>query len=116
MRHLSNIKKLSLKKDQRKALLKSLAESLITHEKIKTTKAKAKALRPLMEKMITRAKNLDLASMRFLRRSLSLACVKKLRTLARQRYNNRQGGYLRMIKLPPREADNSEMVIMSFVE
>lgn len=116
MKHRSKKKKLSLKRDQRQALLKSLAQALILKEKITTTEAKAKALKPVVEKMITRAKKQDLNSIRFLRRYLSSDAIKKLQTLTRQRYSQRQGGYLRITKLPLRQHDNAKMAIISFVE
>lgn len=116
MKHGSKKTSLSLKKDQRKALLKAQAEALILREKIRTSQGKAKALRPWLEKMVTRAKKQDLASLRVLRRYLSLKAVKKLQTLSRQRYQNRAGGYLRIIKLPPRQHDQAAMVMISFVE
>lgn len=116
MKHRSKKKKLSLKGYQGKALLKSLAQSLILKEKIITTEAKAKTLKPVVEKMITRAKKQDVASIRLLRGCLSLAAVKKLQALSRQRYAKRQGGYLRITKLPPRPHDNAKMAIISFLE
>lgn len=116
MRHCSKIKKLSLKRDQRQALLKSLAEALIFKEKIKTSQAKARALKPFFEKLVTRAKKQDLSGLRFLRRTLSQTAVNKLRLLTRQRFGTRQGGYLRMVKLPRRPRDNAALVVISFSE
>lgn len=116
MKHCSKTISLSLKKDQYKALLKAQAEALILHEKITTTQAKAKVLKPWLEKMVTRAKKSDLTSLRLLRRSLSQNAVKKLLGFARQRYQDRPGGYLRIIKLPPRQHDQAAMAVISFVE
>lgn len=116
MKHRCKTTSLSLKKDQRQALFKAQAEALILCEKITTSQAKAKALRPRIEKMVTRAKKQDLASLRVLRRCLSLKAVKKLQALSRQRYQNRAGGYLRIIKLPPRQHDQAAMVMIGFVE
>ena len=81
MRHQSNKKILSLRYDQRRSLLKSLAQSLILHEKLTTTETKAKTIKPIVEKMITRAKKQDISAIRLLRRSLSEVAVKKLMKL-----------------------------------
>ena len=116
MKHISSIKKLSRKRDQRKALLKTQAESLILKERIKTTETKAKVLKPFVEKLMTQAKKQNLPSLRVLKQSLSSQAVAKIRLLARQRYQGRQGGYLRIVKLPSRVHDSAKMAIISFVE
>lgn len=115
MRHLKKGRKLSLKRDQRRALLRSLAANFLLKEKIKTTEAKGKELRPFVEKFITRAKKNDLASRRYLLRYFSKPIVKKLIEEIGPRYKNRKGGYTRIIKLGPRRSDGAEMVIVELV-
>ena len=109
-------RKLSRKKDQRKALLKSLATALILKEKIKTTEAKAKEFSGLVEKFITKAKKGDLASIKLLNSFLSEKIVKKLITEIAPRYKERKGGYTRIIKLVPRKSDGAKMAIIELIK
>lgn len=100
----------------RKALMKSLASALIERGKIKTTEAKAKELRPYVEKLVTRAKNDDLASRRILEsRTGSPRLVKLLTDSIAPKYKDRSGGYTRIVKLVPRASDASKMAIIEFV-
>jgi len=115
MRHLRKGRKLSRKRDQRRALLKSLAVSLILKGKIKTTEARAKELRPFIEKLVTRSKRTDLATIRYLSGLLPEKARKKIQELG-QRYQNRKGGYTRIIKLGFRKTDNAPMALIEFVE
>jgi len=115
MRHQSSKKILSLRCDQRRALLRSLAQSLILQEKLTTTETKAKTIKPIVEKMITRAKKQDISAIRLLRRSLSEVAVKKLMKMA-QRYVLRPGGYLHLVKLPARLQDAAPQALITFVE
>jgi len=115
MRHLKKGKKLKRKRDQRNALLRIMAGNLIIYERIKTTEAKAKALRPFVEKLITKGKAGDLHSIRYLARFLEEKARKKALELA-QRYKNRPGGYTRIIKLGPRKRDGARMAIIEFVK
>jgi large subunit ribosomal protein L17 len=108
-------RKLSRKRDQRRALLKSLASALILKEKIQTTEAKAKELSPFVEKFITRAKKDDLASRRFLLRFFSPEIVKKLINEIGKRYQERPGGYTRIIKLGKRKSNGAKMAIIELV-
>jgi len=108
------MRKFSRKRDPRKALLRGLAESLILHEKIQTTEAKAKELRPYIEKLITKAKKQTLASQRSLLKLFSNNIVKKLFVLS-DKYADRQGGYTRIIKLAPRGTDAAKMARIEFV-
>lgn len=108
------MRKFSRKRDPRKALLSGLAESLILHEKIKTTEAKAKELRPYIEKLITKAKKQTLASRRNLLKLFSNNIVRKLEEISR-RYIERQGGYTRIIKLGSRQKDAASMAQIEFV-
>ena len=116
MRKLKKGRKFSRKRDQRQALLKSLASTLILKEKIKTTEAKAKELRLFLEKYITRAKNKDLANQRFLMRFFPLKVVKKLIEEIGPRYKERKGGYIRIIRLGRRNLDGAKMSIIEFVK
>jgi large subunit ribosomal protein L17 len=114
MKHCAKGRKLNRKRDQRKALLRNLAVSLILKEKIKTTEAKAKELRPFAEKLITKGKKPSLAATRDLASVLPVEARKKLTALA-ARFKGRAGGYTRIIKLNPRRTDGAKMAIIEFV-
>lgn len=116
MRKRKRGRKLSRKRDQRKALLKGLATNLILKEKIETTEAKAKELARFVEKQISRAKIDNLYSRRLLARSFSKEIVKKLITEIAPRYKERKGGYTRIIKLGPRKSNGAKMVIIELVK
>ncbi len=116
MKHLKKGRKLGRKKDERKALLKSLAASLILKERITTTQAKAKELRPFVEKLITKSRENKLASTRYLARYLSEKARKKIRIEIGPRYQERKGGYTRIIKTIPRKKDGAEMAIIELVK
>ena len=109
-------RKFSREKDQRKALLKSLARSLFLQEKIKTTEAKAKELSSFAEKLITKARKGDLASSRALSAYFSKTLVKKIVSDIAPRYKERKGGYTRIIKLGPRKSDSAKMAIIELVK
>ena len=115
MKHLKKGRKFGRKRDQRKALLKSLARSLVLHEKIKTTQAKAKELRPFIEKLVTRARKGDLNAHRYIARIFNDKPRKKLINQIAKRYDKRAGGYTRIIKLGPRKSDTAQMAIIEFV-
>ncbi len=115
MTNLIKGRKLSREKDQRKALLRSLARSLFLHERIKTTEAKAKEVRVLAEKSITKAKKGDLHSRRLLLKNFSEKIVEKLIKDIAPKYKERKGGYTRIIKLGPRKSDTSKMVFIELV-
>lgn len=116
MKHQDSKRILSRKTGPRKALLKSLVLSLILHEKIKTTEAKAKSLRPLMEQIITRAKIDNLHNRReILKKVIAQNAVKKLFEVLGTRYKERKGGYLRIIKLQERKGDAAKMALIEFV-
>lgn len=116
MRHRCRVPKLGRPADQRKALLRSLTTELIRHGRITTTKARAKAVRAELERMITLAKEGSLAARR---RALGYLYDKELvRALfaqAPERYGNRDGGYTRIIRTVPRRGDNAEMAIIELV-
>jgi len=108
-------RKLHRERDQRRALLKSLARNLILHQKIKTTEAKAKELRPFIEPLITKARKKDLSATRYLKTYFEDATVFKLLEEIAPKYQERPGGYTRIIKLPPRRGDGARMAIIEFV-
>jgi large subunit ribosomal protein L17 len=100
---------------QRKALLKTLANSLILKERIKTTEAKAKELSPFIEKKITRAKKGDINARRYLARFFNDSTVKKIVDDVAIRYKERNGGYTRVVKIGARKSDSSKMAIIELV-
>jgi large subunit ribosomal protein L17 len=116
MRKLNKGRKLSRKIGPRKQLLKGLANNFFAHEKIKTTEAKAKELRSIVEKMITRAKDNNLANRRIVAQSLTPAMTKKVFDEIAAKYKERNGGYTRIIKLGPRDSDGAKMVIIELVK
>ncbi|MBZ9569379.1 50S ribosomal protein L17 [Patescibacteria group bacterium] len=116
MRKRKRGRKLSRKRNQRQAVLKSLASALISNERIRTTEAKVKELRPFVEKFITRTKKRDLASRRLLAKFFSRRVVKKLIDEIGPRYKERSGGYTRIIKLGPRKSDGARMAIIELVK
>jgi large subunit ribosomal protein L17 len=116
MRHQKKGKILDRKKASRQALLKNLAASLIMHEKIRTTQAKAKALRPVVEKMISIGRNNTLSNRRRLLADLPLkSAVKKILEKIGPKYKDRKGGYCRIIKLGKRKGDGAEMAQIELV-
>mgnify|MGYP000884894769 CR=1 FL=1 len=117
MRHHNNKRKFGREKNQRNALVNSLALNLIVREKIKTTEPKAKELRPFIEKVITKAKKNDLASKRLIVSKLSNRKkeVKKLFEKIAPRYADVNGGYTRILKLGTRKSDGAKMAIIEFV-
>jgi large subunit ribosomal protein L17 len=116
MRKLNKGRKLSLKVGPRKLLLRVLVNNFLLHEKIKTTEAKAKELRSVAEKMITRAKNVNLANRRLLARELTPEMTKKIIDDIAPKYSERHGGYTRIIKLGPRNSDGAHMAIIELVK
>ena len=142
MRHQSKKHTLGKAQDQRKALLRSLATELFVHGEIKTTMARAKALKPYAEGIITLAKKGDLNSRRqaakFIydketgkytdvdsaevydtipegKKTISQTVLRKLFGVIGKRYSNRSGGYTRIFRLPPRRGDASEMALIQLV-
>ena len=97
-------------------MLKSLATSLFLHGKIQTTQAKAKELKSLSERFITRAKSNTLSSRRVLAKTLSPKILKKLFDEIAPQYGSRQGGYTRMVNLGARKSDGARMVIIELVK
>jgi len=116
MRHRKKTKILDRKAQPRKALLRSLATNLILYEKIKTTEAKAKAVKPIVEKLITKGKSGDLHARRELMKYLYIEnAVKKVLEDLGPRYKDRKGGYTRIIKLGQRQGDAAKVVQIEFV-
>lgn len=116
MRHHSNVRKFGREKNQRQALMRSLACNLIRDSKIKTTTAKAKELRPYIEKIITKAKTGTVASRRIIISKIhGVTETKKLIDTIAPKYIDRKGGYTRIIRLPNRELDGSPMSLIEFV-
>ena len=142
MRHQTKNHTLGKAQDQRKALLRSLATELFVHGEIKTTMARAKALKPYAEQIITLAKKGDLNSRRIaakyifdketgkfmdlatgevfekLEENKKLApqtVLRKLFLVIGKKYSSRQGGYTRIFRLPPRRGDAAEMALIQLV-
>jgi large subunit ribosomal protein L17 len=117
MRHQKTKGKLSRDSAHRKALLMNLSKEIIEHERIKTTEAKAKAVKPEIEKLITLAKRGDLHARRQALATLSQDkfAVHKLFVDVAPRYASREGGYTRILKLGPRRSDSTEMVFIELV-
>ena len=117
MRHQKTRNKLSRDSAHRRALLMNLSKQIIEHERIKTTEAKAKAVKPEIEKLITLAKKGDLHARRQALSTLSQDkfAVHKLFDDLGPRYSERPGGYTRILKLGPRRSDATEMVFIELV-
>ena len=118
MRHQKTRHKLSRSASHRKALLANLCVEVIDHERIKTTQAKAKAVKPEVEKLITLAKRGDLHARRQAISALQhpdKGVIYKLFDEIAPRYSAREGGYTRILKLGPRSSDSTEMVYLELV-
>lgn len=116
MRHHNVNRKFGRETDGRAALLRSLALNLITHGKIVTTEAKAKELRPFVEKLVTKAKEDSVATRRLLGEYLnSPKNVAKLVKEIAPKHKDRKGGYIRIVKMGMRGGDGSRMAIIEFV-
>ncbi len=117
MRHHSVVRKFGRTKNQREALLKGLMLSLIAHGRIETTEAKAKELRPAIEKLVTKANVGTLASRRLVISrlyNLTAEASKLIDTIA-PKYKGQAGGYTRITKLPRRAGDASKMAVIEFI-
>jgi len=117
MRHGKTRHKLSRDSAHRRALIRNLCRDLIQHERIKTSQAKAKAVKPDVEKLITLAKRGDLHARRQALAELGQDrfLVHKLFEEVAPRYAERPGGYTRIVKLGPRRSDSTEMVFLELV-
>lgn len=116
MRHSNKNKILDRKKAPRELMLRNLASSILIYEKVKTTEAKAKTVKPLVERMITAAKKGDLNARRgLIQVLLQKNAVKKAMEVLGDRYRERVGGYTRIVKLGKRQGDGAEMVQIELV-
>ena len=117
MRHARGYRRLNRTHEHRKALFANMAGSLIEHEQIKTTLPKAKELRPIVEKLITLAKRGDLHARRQAAAQLKEdKHVERLFAILGPRYQNRAGGYIRVLKAGFRFGDMAPMAIIEFVD
>ncbi|MGB7115803.1 MAG: 50S ribosomal protein L17 [Anaerolineales bacterium] len=124
MRHRIAGHKLNGGKDEQKALRRNLIKQLFEHERIRTTRAKARAVRGPAERLITLAKRGNYAGDIYMinarrRAAAKLSDAESVRKLfddIAPRYENRQGGYTRIVKLGPRLGDAAEMVLLELVE
>ena len=117
MRHARSGKKLGRDSAHRKALYSNLAGALITHGRIRTTAAKAKAVKPFAEQMITLGKRGDLHARRLAMAELrSNDVVHKLFSDVAPRFAERPGGYTRVVKLGPRQGDAAHMALLELVD
>ncbi|MGB2908762.1 MAG: 50S ribosomal protein L17 [Candidatus Aminicenantaceae bacterium] len=116
MRHQVKSQRLGRDSAQRKALLRNLVTSFMEKERIRTTHAKAKAVRPIAEKMITLARTNTLHTRRrALRYIYKKDVVKKLFDDIGPRFTERPGGYTRIIKIGPRAGDGAEMAVIEMI-
>lgn len=116
MRHLNQGRKLGRTSSHRQAMLKNMATSLLQHERIKTTDAKAKEVRRVAERLITLAKKGDLHARRMAYRTVrDQEVLKKLFEEIGPRYKERAGGYTRILKLGNRAGDNAPVSLIELV-
>ena len=117
MRHNLANKRLNRTSEHRKALLKNMLNSLIKYEQIKTTLPKAKFLKPQADKIITLGKKETLQTTKILVSKLQdIKSANKVKKTLSKRYQNRNGGYTRIIKAGFRYGDNAPMAIIEFVD
>ena len=117
MRHLIGYRKLNRTSEHRKALFKNMLNSLIKYEQIKTTLPKAKFLKPQADKIITLGKKETLQTTKMLVSQLQdIKSANKVKKTLSKRYENRKGGYTRIIKAGFRYGDNAPMAIIEFVD
>jgi large subunit ribosomal protein L17 len=117
MRHAKQRNKLSRDSAHRRSLLRNLSRDVIQHERITTSQAKAKAVKPKIEKLITLGKRGDVHARRQAMSELGQDkfLVHKLFEEVAPRYVDREGGYTRIVKLGPRRSDSTEMVFLELV-
>lgn len=109
-------KKLKRTTNQRKALFKSLTNALVLHGRIKTTEAKAKAVKGEIEKLVTKAKKEEKLAMQNLQKSVQVKTAERLVKVVAPVFKDRPGGYTRIVRIGNRKKDNAPMVILEFVE
>ena len=116
MRHRKNVATLDRRRGPREALLRGLVNNLVLYEKINTTKAKAKALKPYIERVVTYGKRTDIAAKRYVAaRVYTDGARRKIFEVLGPRYLTRPGGYTRIIPLKRRQGDGAEIVRIEFV-
>ena len=117
MRHRLGYKKLNRTSEHRKALIKNMLNSLIKYEQITTTLPKAKVLKPQADKIITLGKKNTLSNTKTLISKLQdIKSTNKVKKTLSKRYENRKGGYTRIIKAGFRYGDNAPMAVIEFVD
>ena len=117
MRHKMGYKKLNRTSEHRKALIKNMLNSLIKYEQITTTLPKAKVLKPQADKIITLGKKDTLSNTKTLISKLQdIKSTNKVKKTLSKRYENRKGGYTRIIKAGFRYGDNAPMAVIEFVD
>lgn len=122
MNHKKEGRKLGREPKQRKALFNGLIANLIINEKITTTEAKAKSIKPKVDKIITKVKRVGddtqkkVSVIRDLRKDLNAESVKKISSDFIKKFNSRNSGYTRIIKLPNRKSDGAEMAVIELVQ
>jgi large subunit ribosomal protein L17 len=117
MRHGNRGRKLSRTSSHRRALFANMAMALVKHEQIQTTLPKAKELRPVVEKLVTLGKRGDLHARRLLiAKTRDAGTAAKLIDTLAPRYEDRAGGYLRVLKAGFRNGDNAPMAIIEFID
>ena len=117
MRHGLSQRKLSRKSGHRTAMFRNMSAALIKHEQILTTLPKAKELRPYVDKLVTLAKRGGLSNRRLaMGRLQDETQLKKLFDVLAERYSDRQGGYVRIIKAGYRASDSAQLAIIEFVD
>ncbi len=122
MKHRKTGRQFGRNRAQRKALQRTMLGSLIMHEKMETTEAKAKELKSAIDRMITRAKraqstnNPQLEVVRKLEGDMPLMAIKKLSNSLMERFEKRTSGYTRVTKMSPRKSDGARMAIIEFVD
>lgn len=116
MRHRKKTKKLGRSAEHRKALYRNLMISLVEHRRIQTTHAKAKAVQPVMERVMTIAReDTPHARRMVLSKLASKRAMRQLFMYAPSEYGSRPGGCTRIIKLGPRQGDSAEMAVLEFI-
>ena len=116
MRHSNRVKKFGREKNQRGALMRSLAQALLKEGKIRTTEVKAKALRPFVERIITHARTGTPASRRLIKNRLGNDMnLAKLYKEIGPKYASRAGGYTRITKMTARLSDGAKMAVIELV-
>lgn len=116
MKHLKKNRKFGRLADYRRSFLSNLVNALVEKERIRTTEARAKEMRSLVEKAVSRAKNDTLANRRLLLKRFNPKAVNKLFINLAPRFKERRGGYCRIIKLGFRKNDSAKMVIIELLK